>query len=138
MKTIISEYDKQAAAFLHTNRIAIAIVQSGTKHAPWATPGQPCGRHYSVTLQKTGKRLNFDFWGSISDREKGEHPTAYDVLACISGDVHCPDTFADFCAEYGYDRTLENANMFRRCKAFARKLHAFFTEAELNGLSEIQ
>ena len=146
MKTEISEYEKQACDFLHRNRITIAIVLSGTKTAPWdsgADDGVSDSRnHYKVTLQKgrTGsKRLTFDFWGSQADKEKGQDPTAYDVLACISSDGQCPETFRDFCADYGYDQDSRKAEQsFRKCSAFAKKLRAFFTEEEIEQLSEIR
>jgi len=67
-------------------------------------------------------------------------PTAYDVLACISPDA-CFDheTFADFCDEFGYDSdSLTALQTFNRCKAFAKRLQAFFTPAELDQLAEIR
>jgi len=113
------------------------------------------GRHYKVTLQKgNGKapgirnfgdpkkvnRLTFDFWSSIADANKGiKTVKPYDVLASISNDAYTPDTFKDFCSEYGYDSDSIKANqLFRRCSAFAKKLRAFFTEPELEQLQEIQ
>jgi hypothetical protein len=68
-----------------------------------------------------------------------KHPSAYDVLACISGDAYTPETFADFCAEYGYESdSIKALQQFRRCDRFAKRLRAFFTEAELTELSEIR
>lgn len=66
-------------------------------------------------------------------------PSAYGVLACISGDVHCPNTFQEFCDEFGYDEDSRKAEkQFKACHAFAQKLRAFFTEQEIEELSEIQ
>lgn len=72
--------------------------------------------------------------------EKGTgHPSAYDVLSCISGDAHCPDTFAEFCGEFGYDEdSIKATQLFNRCSAFAKRLQAFFTPAELEQLAEIR
>lgn len=88
---------------------------------------------------KHGQRLAFDFWGSRADREAGRrkvHP--YDVLACISGDVNCPETFGDFCAEYGYKvDSIKALQTFNRCRRFAARLRAFFTQAEIDRLVEI-
>lgn len=69
--------------------------------------------------------LAFDFWSSYTDSHEkhrgraylgffrlnngGKRPTPYSVLASISGDIHCPDSFADFCAEYGYDEDSRKA-----------------------------
>lgn len=84
--------------------------------------------------------MAFDFWGSIADAEKCETVvSAYDVLACISGDVNCPDTFKDFCAEFGDDEdSIKALQTFRRCSAFAKRLRAFFTDGEIEQLQEIQ
>lgn len=88
---------------------------------------------------KCGNRLTFDFWGSIADAQKGEHPSPYDVLACISSDACTPETFADWCAEYGDDTdSIKALQTFRRCNAFAKRLRAFFTPAELEQLAEIR
>lgn len=66
------------------------------------------------------------------------HPSAYDVLACISSDAYCAETFKDFCGEYGYERdSIKALQTFRRCSAFAKRLRAFFTAEELSQLSEI-
>lgn len=85
------------------------------------------------------QRLVFDFWGSKADADKGEHPSAYDVLACLSSDVNTPETFKDFCSEYGYDAdSLKALQVFRRCDRFGKRLRAFFTAKEIEELSEIQ
>jgi hypothetical protein len=98
------------------------------------------GHHYRATLSKPAKRLTFDFWSSIKDAEDGiKTVTPYSVLACISGDAYTPETFADFCAEYGYESdSIKALQTFRRCNAFAKRLRAFFTPAELEQLQEIQ
>ncbi len=75
--------------------------------------------------------------GSGNDPEP-IHPTSYDVLACISGDTTCPDTFADYCAEFGTDAdSIQALQTFNRCKAFAQRLRTFFTSQELKALAEI-
>ena len=135
-----TDYNQQAADFLTRNGIKFRSVLSDTKRAPWQKMGCTDSHHYRVTLSKPGKRVAFDFWDSIQNRRDGiRELSAYSVLACISGDVHCPETFADFCSEYGYDTDSRSAEQtFRRCLAFSRKLRAFFTEKEIQELSEIQ
>lgn len=146
MKT---EYDTQAQTFLTTNGLKMRITLSDTKAPAWEDDGKH-RHHYRVTLSRAvltkphletraPSRLTFDFWGSIADADKGATPTPYDVLACISSDVYTPETFEDFCAEYGYESdSLKALQTFRRCSAFAKRLRAFFTPAELETLSEIQ
>jgi hypothetical protein len=135
-----TEYTKQADAFLAKHGIKFRATLSDSKSPAWKADGEKSGHHYRVTLSKPGARITFDFWGSIADAEKGETDvSAYDVLACISGDVNCPDTFKDFCAEYGYeDDSIKALQTFRRCSSFAKRLRAFFTESEIQQLQEIQ
>lgn len=127
-------YDNQATEFLTRNGLKLRITISDSKEATWS----PSGHHYRVTLSRKGNRLTFDFWGSAQDMQRGVDPTAYDILACLSIESGCPDTFEDFCAEYGYEEDSINAlQTFRRCSRFAKRLQAFFTEKELTELREI-
>ena len=163
-----SEYDDfQAGRFLTSNGIKFRATLSDTKTPAWSDNGKH-GHHYRVTLSRKHElrecpacgpminwtcpkcvrptysarkpaRLTFDFWSSIADAEKGiQTVRPYSVLACISGDAYTPETFADFCGEYGYEQdSIKALQTFRRCSAFAKRLRAFFTEAELEQLQEI-
>jgi len=147
-----SEYETQAETFLQSNGIKFRATLSNSKSAAWDDGKDGERNHYRVTLSKTLRlkmpegtrqipacRLTFDFWGSINDAQQGKHPTAYDVLARISGDVHCPETFADFCADYGYEEdSIKALQTFRRCSRFGKRLQEFFTAAEIEQLQEIQ
>ena len=148
MKTKSNKYDTQAEQFLTSNGIKFRATISDTKSPAWSVNGRH-GHHYRVTLHSVfapdrakhdTRRIVFDFWSSISDQIKGVKTVRpYDVLACVSGDAYCPETFKDFCAEYGYDEdSIKALQAFRRCSAFAKRLRAFFTEAELTQLQEIQ
>ncbi len=144
MNTKPNEYHTQADAFLAKHGIKCRISLSNTKDAGW----QPSGNHYRVTLSRgaipawkaanqCGKRLTFDFWGSLNDKEKGVAPHAYDVLACLSSEINCPETYADFCSEYGY-QDRDEYKAYKRLARFAGRLRAFFTNAEREELAEIQ
>lgn len=134
-----SEYNIQATAFLADNGLKMRITLSNTKVAAWGETGKESGNHYRVTISGAKRKLTFDFWGSINDARNDEYPSEYDVLACISGDCYCPETFAEFCGEYGYEQdSIKALQTFRRCSAFAKRLRAFFTESELEQLTEIQ
>jgi len=152
MKTT-NEYDIKAEHFLSSNGIKFRATLSDSKAPAWSDNGRH-GHHYRVTLSKGkqtkwtepnyGKvhspRLTFDFWGSIKDAEDGiQTVRPYAVLACISRDAYTPATFAEWCSEYGDSQdSIKALQTFRRCSAFAKRLRAFFTEAELEQLSEIQ
>jgi len=130
-----SEYDKQASEFLKRNALKMRITLSDSKPANW----EPSGHHYRVTLSGAHRRMTFDFWGSAHDAETGEDPSPYDVLACISSDAYCPDTFQDFCEEYGYEEdSIKALQTFQRCERFSKRLNEFFTREEIEDLAEIQ
>lgn len=132
MKT---EHDNQADAFLATHGIKCRIALSNSKPAHW----EPAGNHYRVTLSQPGARMTFDFWGSLNDAKAGKDPSAYDILACISGDVFCPQDFSDFCSEYGYDAdSIKAKQTFTRASRFAARLNQFFTPEQIEALSEIR
>jgi hypothetical protein len=143
-----NKYDTQAEQFLTSNGIKFRATLSNTKTPAWGNDGKH-GHHYRVTLYSVctpdrgnhdTRRLTFDFWSSISDQIKGiKTVRPYDVLACVSGDAYCPETFEDFCADYGYDSdSIKALQTFRRCSAFSKRLRAFFTAEELKQLQEIQ
>ena len=160
------DYTKQATDFLSRNGIKFRATLSDSKVAPWdehAGESWPGGgkilpmdlekprHHYRVTLSKPGKslgkygrvfsnRLTFDYWGSIADAEKGiTEVSAYDVLACISGDANAPESFESYCAEYGDSMdSIKAKQQYTRLSRFAKRLRAFFTESELEQLQEIQ
>lgn len=143
-----TEYNIAAEQFLLKHGIKLRITLSDSKPAPWDT----AGHHYRVTMSKAGfykyppnsgwckdpRRLVFDFWGSAADMRAGKAPSAYDVLACISGDTHCPETFKDFCADFGESEDIIKAlQTFKRCLSFSKRLRAFFTAEEIEALQEI-
>jgi hypothetical protein len=129
----------QAQAFLDQHKLKLRTTYKADKCPLWCDGNCQHGDRYRITIsRKAESRLSFDFWNSQNDSAEGKEPTAYDVLACISSEVHCPNTFSEFCSEFGYDEDSRKAPaMFRRCDSFATRLRAFFTEEELKALSEI-
>ena len=70
---------------------------------------------------------------------KEARPSAYDVLACISSDSYCSDTFSEWCADFGYDTdSRKSLATFKRCRRLAKKINSFFNADELAALWEIQ
>lgn len=72
--------------------------------------------------------------------QKRVNPSAYDILACL--DSYVPDTFEEFCSEYGYnEQPLSDHNkvmsIYLKCKEQASGLKAIFSESELYQLTEI-
>ena len=137
----MTTYEKQAEQFLNRFGLQMTIKLGKPKLPPWHGPGEPCGNHYRIALVQSSnnKRLHFDFWGSQRDREENRAPSAYGVLACISGDTAVGETFEEFCQSSGYSTdSIKHYALFKRCSAFSKKLNEFFTKQECEALSEIQ
>lgn len=132
----LSDYEVQGELFLVRAGASITIEKAVPQRSPrWATDGKH-GTHYAVTITTTRGTYTFDYWGSIADKEKGEEPSAYDVLACLDG--YKPDTFADFCANYGYsDDSITALKVYEGVREQYENLARIFTRKQLKDLSEI-
>lgn len=64
-------------------------------------------------------------------------PCAYDVLACLT--KYDPETFADFCSNYGYEEDSRTAERIYKavCEEY-KGVCSIFTEKEMHELREIQ
>jgi len=137
----ISEYDKQAETFLKHCNLAVKIAYLDNNPPQWDEDQGHDRLRYRVTIQRkdTHKSLSFIFWDSIANAEKGERPTPYDVLTCVSSDSNVYDSFEDFCGEFGYDTDSRKAEgTWKKVKKFADRINAFFTETELEEFQEIR
>jgi hypothetical protein len=126
-------YDEQANAFLNKHRIIIELKKGENKKpCRW-----DCGDSYLVILKCGRKRMSFDFHDSINNQKFGLIPSSYAILACISAEMHCPDTLEDFQSEFGYEQ-WEGKDIFKACQSFSKRIRKFFTPEQLEELEEIQ
>lgn len=132
MKTETS-YDQQAQDFLTKWGIRLTVTPTFSGKCPPFCDGKCIhGDEHRITLFRKGKCLSFPFWNSLNDANAGIEPSAYSVLACIGSDLNCPNTFEDFCGEYGYDQDSRKAYRdFKRCLSFSERLNAFFDGEEM-------
>jgi len=143
----MNQYDQQAADFLAKYGITFSFKLANTKTPDWKNDSRPVN-HFIATLKRGKTRVSFDFFDSINNYEKGvKELRAYDVLTCCSSEIHCPDTYEEFCSEFGYDaynvntgkRDKNNSKIFLECKKLSTKLQKFFDSEEIrDDLSEIQ
>jgi hypothetical protein len=76
--------------------------------------------HWRVTLRNpaNGKRMTLTFSKGIG--HNGAEPTTAEVVECLASDASLIDnapTFADFCAELGYDEDSRKAERtYGQCK----------------------
>ena len=142
----MTTYQQQAADFLAKHNIQFSAKLANTKLPTWKESDTRKNNHFVVTLKSTTlaraeNKASLDFFDSENNFRDGKKELdAYSVLACISSDINCPDTLADFCSEYGYDEDSRKVEKtFRACVKQSNKLRKFFTtDEELADLAEIQ
>lgn len=104
---------------------------------PWCKDNQHVhGDHYRVSLMRKDDEdsiLEFDYWNSQNSKEKGERPSNYELLACISSMAHTSTDPYEVEQEFGVDddhaRLIANE---------AERHHSFFSAEELEDLCIIQ
>ena len=95
MRTI-NEYEKQALDFAKKYGIKVQILGSEYK-TKW---GEEQRRWvFKCKLSRNSKSYTFEFGQSIANCNK--EPSMYDILTCLT--KYNPETFDNFCAEFGYD-----------------------------------
>lgn len=133
----MNEYDKQAKDFLKRFGIKISKTYIGDRKG---FPNQPDGtlihKEWSVRIfheDNPTEYMQFPFYGIYHD---------YDILACLSSEMYCPETIEDFIDEYGYEikrgGDLKRVmTIYEGLKKQSDDLHRIFNEEELEALSEI-
>lgn len=59
----------------------------------------------------------------------------YGILSCMQAEAYCPETFEDFCAEYGYeDDSIRAEKAFKACREMARKIRSVIDERYFDAL----
>ena len=121
----MDEYEQQAKGFLEKHNLSFgAEFKEYGRYFKGDTQERAIYR-ISIKRKNNGRSITFKFGQSIAGA--GEKPTAYDILACISGDITCPYDFGEFCLEYGYDEDSRTAERtFNGASKFAKRLNTFF------------
>ena len=138
----ISAYEQQAIDFLAQTQTTISIVRTTENQcAGWCDGKHIHGNEYLVTFQRGRQSVSIKFWNSKHYKDKRISPTAYDVLACISGDMYVKDMlFEDFCSDYGYsDDSIKAKETYTAVVRQAIQLSKIWSDSrEIELLQEIQ
>ena len=138
-----NEYDEQAEKFCTQYGFEIKAAFKGDRCPPWDDEKHIHGDRYRVTIKRispsndmrtVGRSISFDFWNSLKDSRDGTRPSAYNILACISSDVNMPTDPDELISELGPMKVKQALAVVK----FTKRLQQFFTEAEIEALSEIQ
>lgn len=126
-------YTKQASEFAQKTGTKLAVI--GEPEYRKYFPDDKQARYvFKLRLTRNRKRYTFNFGQSINDGTK--EPTLYDVLTCLT--KYDPETFENFCSEYGYDTDSRSAERTYKavCKEWAA-VERLFSDC-LEELQEIQ
>jgi hypothetical protein len=136
-----SEYQMQAIRFLIETNTTCDIEKMGLSSPSWGKKRKV--NTYRVTLKNSRHIWSFDFYDSIKNTEdnKSARFSFYSVLACMS--YSTPESFDDFCAEFGYEFKNESEYISAKSTHLAcldqdKNLRKLFTPDHLEKLSEIQ
>ena len=97
------DYQKQAADFLSKNQATLKVVF--VKHDRYFSDDKGSRDIWKFTLRRNGKQYSGTFGQALAN--VGKTPTAYDLLSCLT--KYDPETFENFCSEYGYDTDSRKA-----------------------------
>jgi hypothetical protein len=137
MKPQKSEYQVHAEEFLSTHKIIFSAKFIANK--PYFADDKENRDVYTCTFTRNKTKLSIQFGQSLVNSKPSRHakaPNAYDVLSCI--EKYSPDTFENWCAEFGYDTDSRKAeNTWKLCVDQWFQVERFFTSDELEKIREI-
>lgn len=139
-KIFSSEYNRQAIDFLNKTETKIDITSIGPAYPSWQNKTRV--NKYRVTLKNKKHTYEFDFYDSIKNTEDRK-TLKYDFYSVLAGLGHVvPDSFDDFCYEYGYEfkdesEYIKTKTIHLACIDQNKNLKKLFTEDQLNLLSDI-
>lgn len=131
-----TNYQQEALEALEKCGAKMTIKLSNTRNPDWDKENRH--DHYRVKVSSEFGSYTLDFYQSIAGTRNGEVPNEYDVLACL--DFNVPESFEDFCDEFGYDPDpIKAQKTWKACLVQSRSLNKVFPlEAQRNLLTEIR
>jgi hypothetical protein len=123
---------QEAQYFADANNIKLKI--NGTKYGKHFADDKESRYIFNCTLTRNGKRYTFNFGQSIA--AGNTPPTMYDILTTLT--KYNPETFEDFCREYGYNTdSIKALNTYKAVKREFSGVNRLFSDI-LEELQEIQ
>lgn len=96
-------------------------------------------RVLKIVVERGTRRISFKYGQSIVDTEKPlrklESGLLYDILTCCSAEYYFPNSFIEFCSEFGYNEdSIKSRELFIKCKEQQSKLECIFEDYEISCL----
>lgn len=90
---------------------------------------------YTVIVKRGRDTITFSYGDSIYNTKNGKTPRLYDILCGCGSDYNCPDSFKEFCSEFGYDEDSRKAEqLHKKCLIQSTKLRDIFEKSEAQSL----
>ena len=142
MKNIIEQYENledqglyNKGAYLIANEIGLKMQIISSEYKRHFADDKQQRYVFKIKLIKGGKQYTFEFGQSIA--EGNNEPTLYDVLTCLT--KYDPETFEDFCNNYGYDNDSRAAEkVYKAVVKEFKNMQRLFTTEELELLTIIR
>lgn len=126
------DYQQQANDFATKHNVKLKI--NRTTYGKHFSEDKESRYIFNCTLTRNGKRYTFNFGQSIA--AGNTKPTMYDILTCLT--KYNPETFENFCSEYGYNTDSINAQKtYKAVKREFNGVNRLFNDI-LEQLQEIQ
>jgi hypothetical protein len=111
---------ERTAQFVKANNVRISVTYGAPEN-----PEFKDADGWTVVLKMDGRQMTVPFYKGFGHH--GAEPTAEEVLECLALDaVDNNQTFADWCAEYGYDTDSRRAErVYHACLKSTEKLRRF-------------
>ena len=124
--------------------IKINVLNSKVVVSPFHEKTYYCRKYY-IRLSYKGNDYKFTYHDSVHACENNTPLNKKDVMYCVLSDMGCYESsrdMEDFIYSFGYDNGnnlklyKEGIKAFEGCKKTSEKLHAIFTDNELEQLQE--
>lgn len=90
---------------------------------------------FKITIERGGRKIEFEFGTSIVDSSVNMAPSMYDILCVLRSESYCPIDFDEFCSEFGYNTdSIKAAKAHRECLKMRAKVERIFRSEELEYL----
>lgn len=133
-----NEYDLEADKFCEQYGLVIhADYTNSGRCPPWCRDNEHVhGDHYHISIMRkdSDEVLEFDYWNSQVSKDKGERPSNYEILACVSHQALMPEDPLHVIHEMG-DMKLDRA---QKIAEEGERFRQFFSVEEMGDLVIIQ
>jgi hypothetical protein len=146
-----SDNPEKLKAILEDTEILIRSVGTGP-HFCEDNKNMTHRQRLQITIKRDQKEISFFFGMSIAatellhkepelisvrERQRKKQALAsdllYDLLVSINFDYYSPNSFSEFCTEYGYNEdSVEGRHTFFECSEQSTKLKRIFTRQEIS------